>query len=274
MGEAKNRRSYTQKFLLDHPMCCYCGGDTAASVRDHVPSRATFLGRKRPNELEVPACKRCNEFTRGHEQVAALAARFYPDVTSKAENEELTKLLNGVARAYPGMLREMMPSWQQQYDALTSNLTDGPTLHPLNLGPFFCASIRVLAVKLSLALHYYHLGVIVPSNAGIAVTWYSNHQLWSGDIPESWNSMFSKLYTLKQGRWDVREQFQYSWAHQAGGPFACFAGFRLSFAVAGIIYHDFHDFPPMAEMHLYAPGFVTRDVQAKSPAEARPCGEA
>lgn len=105
LGKAKNKRSHTQRFLLNHPISCYCGGDTVATVRDHVLSRATFLLRKRPNKLEVPDCKRCNEFTPRHEQVAALAARSYPDVTSKAESEELTERLNGVARAHPGLLR-------------------------------------------------------------------------------------------------------------------------------------------------------------------------
>lgn len=162
-----------------------------------------------------------------------------------------------------------MPSWQQ-YDALMNNSTDGPKLHSSNLGPFFSASIRVLAVKLSLALHYHHLGVIVPSVAGIAVTRYTNHQLWPGDIPEKFEVLCSVRCTRSSkdvGEQDVGEQFGYSWAaDQPDGTFACFAGFRLSFAVAGIIYHDFDDFPPMREMHLYAPGFIMRDVQTKSPA--------
>jgi hypothetical protein len=34
MGERKRKLSKTQRFLADHPICCFCGGRVAATERD------------------------------------------------------------------------------------------------------------------------------------------------------------------------------------------------------------------------------------------------
>jgi hypothetical protein len=258
MGEAKNKLTRTDKFILDHPYCCYCGGSTPATTLDHVPSRQTFLLKYRPQGLEVPACKKCQGITKGHELVTALVTRVYPDVGSKAEWEDLKKLCKGIRRNMPLLLDELQPSWLQQYDYRQEKAILPTGVGILNVsGPRVNESMHLVGVKLCLALHYYHLGSIVPKTAGIAVKWYTNQQQLKGAIPQELSSLFTSHHTLKQGRWNVKDQFEYSWAATENRQqSAYFAGFRQSFAIAGFTCHDWTTLPTPPVMEIYAPGFL------------------
>ena len=79
MGNKKRRK---EKFLLGHPWCCFCGGNTPSVEWDHFPSRAIFDDRKWPEGFVFPACSPCNSFSRRAESVIAFLSRVY----TKEEN--------------------------------------------------------------------------------------------------------------------------------------------------------------------------------------------
>jgi hypothetical protein len=45
IGDSKRRKN---KFLAEHPWCCFCGGSEKATTEDHQPARSLFDGRRWP----------------------------------------------------------------------------------------------------------------------------------------------------------------------------------------------------------------------------------
>src|SRR5262249_55516381 len=89
------------------------------------------------------------------------------------------------------------------------------------------------ACKLGLAMHFEATGLPLPKEGGIVVRTFSNIQAIERKIPDSFLKIFSAPKTLRQGSWDVADQFQYSTAVvDKGAMAACFASYRFSFAVA------------------------------------------
>src|SRR3990172_1584845 len=113
MSESRAKRSHKQRFLAENPFCCFCGGNARATTVDHVPSIQMFSLRLRPQGLEVPACRSCNQVTRQHEQVAAILGRVYPDGRTEAERDETTQIMRHVQHNNPGLFDEMLPSARQ-----------------------------------------------------------------------------------------------------------------------------------------------------------------
>ena len=191
-------------FLAEHPMCCFCGGEVPATSIDHVPSRQMFSLRRRPKGLEFPACETCNKATAGHEQVAAMLARVYPDPVSKDEQDEVKRIMRSVKRQQPLLFAELAPSWRQQYDFQRSMgaSTSGGALNAG--GPILNRSIKAFGAKLALALHYEETGQIIPADGGVAVRWYTNWDRMHDRIPASIFPLIGGPKTLQQGRLSVR----------------------------------------------------------------------
>lgn len=242
-------------FFQKHPFCCFCGDTKPAETIDHVPSRQMFTLKRRPKGLEVPACHECNQFTKRHEQVAALLARLYPDPKTRGAQNEVQKIMKACFRNVPGLMEELSPSWRQQYDFQEARIQLPGVGGPLNAsGPMLNRSIKIFAVKLCLALHYDRFGQVVPVSGGVSVRWYSNFDHITNKIPDDFLNIFGQRATLQQGSWNVSEQFEYSWATpDPARMVAYFAVFRYSFAVAGFVVLD-KTFLGDTSMPLYSPG--------------------
>src|ERR1700732_1816064 len=50
MGEAKLKKSATQRLVAQYPECCFCGGIRAANTREHMPPKALFDSSHRPDK--------------------------------------------------------------------------------------------------------------------------------------------------------------------------------------------------------------------------------
>ena len=203
MGIAKRTSKRKTDFLNQHPFCCFCGGEKPATTIDHVPSKQMFRLKRRPAGLEFPACEQCNHSTGPHELVAALMSRLTENSSAKAgEEKELIKLITAVDKNRHGLLQEMIPSWQQEYDVFTLN-------HPeiqqgwgaLNAGgPMLNQSLQIFGAKLCQALHYEHTNKIVPKSGVIYVLWFSNYDRMTGNIPVTLINLLPDSRTLEQGR--------------------------------------------------------------------------
>ncbi len=249
-----------REFLLKHPLCCFCGGESAADTVDHVPSRQMFSLRRRPKGLEVPACKQCNNSTSQHEQVAAMLGRVYPDAGSDAENEETARIIHAVNNNFPNVLREMTPSRRQerQFESEKASLPEGAA-GVLNVsGPHLNRSIQIFGAKMGFALFYQKVGKILPKAGGVAVRWYSNHDAIAGKIPEELLRILGPEETLQQGRWNVNDQFNYSFAMPSSRRAAAFfSTFRKSFAVLSWASVDVQSFSGTANLQVHRPGLWT-----------------
>ena len=152
---ANSPLTYTQRFLLEHPICCFCGGNTPATTRDHVPAKIIFDNKHRPKGIEVPACKQCQQFTKKHELAAAMFARIFPDPSTLAQKGEMKKLLRRVNKAIPGLLEELQPTPEQEAKFKKIKEQEPNAAGVLDAGsPLVNASLDIFGVKMTCALHY------------------------------------------------------------------------------------------------------------------------
>ena len=258
MGEARRKSKRHVDFLKKHPFCCFCGGKEPATTIDHVPSKQVFRLKRRPEGLEFPACAQCNHSTGPHELVAALAARFMEKRPYNAEEEkELTKLFTSVDRNRHGLLQEMMPSWQQQFDFDGLNHPEKPQGGGTTnaKGPMLNLSIQIFGAKLCKALHYEHTNKIVPRSGEVYIRWYSNYDRMKGNIPDSLINQLPEPKTLEQGRWNVSDQFNYSFfvtEDEEHGIY--FATFQKSYAICGFVSVERNFFTKLKGMKAHIPG--------------------
>lgn len=257
MGEAKRRKSITEKMLLKQPRCIFCGGSTPADTRDHVPPIAIFDGRQRPAGLEFSACSNCNSGSRNADEVASLLSRMFPDPVTPEQDKEMRRRFASVHRNNPGLLAELDPSLQQRrrFRAARSRLP--MQVHALNAsGPLLNKEINIFAAKIGLALHYHLTNRIVPRLGGVAVRWFSNFEAATGNIPADFVAKLGTPKTLRQGRFEVSEQFMYSsLATEDGKMSAHWAGFRQSFAIAAFVSDDISNLGTAPEGNVFPPGF-------------------
>ena len=225
---------------------------------DHVPSKQTFRLKSRPQGLEFPACDQCNQSTGSHESVAALMARAMAGRPyNDQETKEIRKLLLAVDSNRHGLLQELVPNWQQQYDFDNLNHPAKPLGGgPINAnGPLLNQSMQIVGAKLCKALHYQHTNKIVPKTGVIYVRWYSNYDRITGSIPDTLINQLPEPRTLAQGKWNVSDQFEYSFNVSEDGKLGIyFATFQQSFAICGFVSSERGILPELEGMKAHIPG--------------------
>ncbi len=254
-------KTETQRFLARHPVCCFCGGGTPATTRDHVPAKCMFDGKRRPNALVFPSCERCQTLSKGHELVAAMVARMLPDSKTRAQKLEVAKYIERAGRAVPGLLEELLPTPEQRLTFERIRHAEPRAAGVLNHGgPLLNHSMQLFGVKLTCALYYQHTGRIVGIDSAISVREYSNADAIQGELPSELINFLGEAVTLDQGSWSVPDQFWYSHCVAAEHPAAFFAAFRLSFAILGIVWAEASDVPTGGGMATFSPtregGFI------------------
>ena len=260
MGEAKRRRKLTQQVLERFGFCIYCGGSSIATTADHVPPRAVFNLRGRPNGLEFPACDECNRASRVDEQVVAMFSRVYPDAASVAERDELSSLIRAVRNNSPEIIDELKPSFRQNKIARQSgvNSLGGGVLNCR--GPRLNRAILSFAGKMGYALHFHLLGKPVSPAGAASVWWLTNYQAMKGEVPEHLQSLLGAPETLRQGRWEVSNQFQYASVGAVEGTMSAhFASFRYSFAICAFVSENHVDVTPpkgVGHVSVFRPGWL------------------
>lgn len=108
------RNRITKRTLEQSPYCVFCGVGTPATTLDHVPARAQFWGRRRPQGLEVPACKPCNHGTSSLEKAASAFARIRATDLSALEQDEFRRIAQNVERSFSGWSKELKLTTSQQ----------------------------------------------------------------------------------------------------------------------------------------------------------------
>jgi hypothetical protein len=232
LGDARARRRAHARLLSSSPWCIYCGG--TADTIEHMPPKQMFIRKQRPKGLEFPSCLECNSGTGKSDLVASLLGRLSVDPSADDEAEEFKKLLLAVRNNVPGLLEEMqIGRGGQKLARRTLPLQEGAGVLRAN-GPLVTKHMLIFGAKLGFALHYEALQNVLPPTGGVLPRWFSNAQAARGEIP---NALFSLLpatrQTLKQGRREVGDQFEYAWVITPERQHALFyATFHRSFAIA------------------------------------------
>lgn len=240
MGAKSERR---RKFLTQHPRCCFCGGASPSEEIDHIPSRVLFTNRQWPEGFEFPACSKCNRATALDEQVVAMLSLVMTDTSGPAMANLVQQRMQAIANNLPAVFVEMQPTTSQLREAGRKyNIRPSPNqlLRDLPLlsvrGPLVNAAITNFGRKLACALYYKHTNAIAPSDAAIAIRWYSNLQISNDEIPRELANLLANFPTLRRANNNLQDQFFYRWAvSDTGKMYAFLAMFREAFAILSFV---------------------------------------
>jgi hypothetical protein len=171
------------------------------------------------------------------------------------------KLAHAVSRNFPGLMESMVPSNRQLRDAAKKygierppggTYRDVPVLSTTN--PRIHDAVVGFSRKLFLALYYKHSGVPLPPSGGIAIRWYTNVQIFAGEIPESLNDVMPGFPKLERARKNLSEQFFYRWGMAPGHEAAVFLCiFREAFGVVGYLRTDRQLLPEGSKVEIAEP---------------------
>jgi hypothetical protein len=241
MRRAQQRKQGRAALLAANPFCVYCGGTRRATTVDHMPPRMMFRGKLRPGQFEFPCCDPCNQGTKASDLVVAFLGRVYPDPTSAADQADIRRILAGLKNNMPAVLQEMHVGRAGQKLARNRTrafLDESGGFLRLG-GPLMSKHLDTFGCKLALAMHWEITKKIIPPIGGVAVRVYTNVEALERKIPDDLLRLLPGPQTLRQGTWDVTDQFEYSARttddHQMG---IFFASFRFSFAVTAVTTMD------------------------------------
>lgn len=250
MGESKRRRHLRQRLLGDNPTCVFC--PSPSRTVEHAPPKIMFTRKHRPKGLEFASCEACNGGTRHADLVAAAIGRSQLQRSAEAETEDLSEIFRALRNNVPGLLEEMRPSPDQL--AIAERELAGQKV--LNIGgPLVRAYMQQFAVKLTFALYREISGRAVPTSGGVLAKWFTNYEDRTGRVPRELFQNLMPPRSLKQGEFDVSDQFAYSFEISPNGDFArIVATFRYAFAVAGFISARLSTFDDLVDATPVQPG--------------------
>ena len=268
----------TAQFLKENPICIFCGGNTAATTRDHIPPRQLFRDRQWPEGYEFPACEPCNASTRNHEQFVSVLTRFYPDSATPSEQSEFKKSLAGAWNNIGQPMETLRPSARNVRLKLKElGIEKDPNLGTWEY-PFLSVassevrtSLRLFAQKLFCALHYKHTSKIIPNNAAIAWRWFSNIQAARKEIPEGIFRITPGRPVIKRNGKSLQNQFDYGFGVSDTGEIgAYFATFRFTFAMYGFVSFDSQKIPESIHEQDTVSPLIPNRTPDRSPPSSRP----
>jgi hypothetical protein len=119
-----------------------------------------------------------------------------------------------------------------------------------------------------IALHYEAFGERVPDAGCVESMWFSNaHVAARGELPKEIIKMLPPRQTLKQGKKEVSDQFEYSWQvteDQRHG--VAYAVFRSAFAVFALTALDRFEFieKQPGKLPVFRPGDFISNAAARA----------
>lgn len=167
-------------------------------------------GRNRPNDMVFAACRHCNNGTRSADVVAAFVSRLggSNDITDWRVGEAISQI-NPIVKNAPEILRELFDplqvkrEWRRNKGGLLLEqiVIDGKK-------PYIDKYLSVFAAKMGMALYRRHIGKPIPLD-GIVQTLAILNGYINQDIADRFLKNMPFYSTLRQGKFEVSEQFRY-----------------------------------------------------------------
>lgn len=208
MSETKQKITTTARFLEQHPICCFCGGTSRASTREHYPPRRLFADKDRPDDFVFPACKPCNEMSRQSDLVVSFLSlstyreKFDGDLESK-------EMAEAIKRNCPQSLYELQGarSGTRTREKAIQARTGQPWVL-LKLGAFTKAHVRLVTRKM-ISAGYYRItsGYFLPLTSWIFIGIHTSANLFENKLPNLDGFGLGNFITLRQGKKEKGEQF-------------------------------------------------------------------
>lgn len=232
-----------QRFLKEHPLCCFCGGTTPAATQDHLPPRSVFVGRQWPEGYVFPGCEACNAGSAERDSIFAMVTRFDPTSADTPESvAESERLIRAFKERHPQLAREMIPSatdvrrWMRQHELRKPDGVAYGEIPLVRVPKGMAEAVEAVSRKLILALHYKHTGRIVPADAEVSVYWWTNAQKLIGKFPSEAFNILKTTATLERGSISLQDQCSYKYEVLPDGTLGGYLiAFRQAIIVAGFV---------------------------------------
>jgi hypothetical protein len=159
MAQGTSRKA---RFLLEHPICCFCGGTRAATTLDHVPPKACFPLGFWPDEFEFPSCKDCNNGTSKHDTIFgfySMLVDFNEENRTPADRERFQQLRHEIARRYPEAYPAATPIYQVGHI-----VTPVPVGYSVSSNASLNEAVKTIGEKLAHALYYREMKKIMTAD--------------------------------------------------------------------------------------------------------------
>ena len=169
MGSKQRKR---RRLLEEHPLCCFCGGDRAATTSDHVPPQACFPRGLMPEDFEFPVCSACNNGTSKHDTIFAfcsLSMDFNEANQTPADLRRLRQHRDQIAQYWP----EALPDFTKAQEIFRADhiITPSPVAMHVETTAAMKEALDVVGEKLAHALYYREMKRIMqPSNRFFTMT--------------------------------------------------------------------------------------------------------
>jgi hypothetical protein len=240
------KRARQAAFLAKHPTCCFCGGSTPATTRDHLPPRSVFVEKKWPEGYEFPACLTCNNGSAGDDALIAFLSRMNPGRDhTPTEEKEWAKLLASLQEHYPGVTRGMLLGANEVRRWMTDRKVPKPPgkaygeMPIIKIPKLLVTAVERFNAKLLRALHYKHTGRIVPSGAWTRTRWWTNANLAAGEFPQDIANLIPGVAVLQRGKVSLQKQFSYKFGVGDNGQMGAYlAALGGAFATVGLVVFD------------------------------------
>jgi hypothetical protein len=230
MGQASARSRSREAVLANEPRCIYCADEPA--TLEHMPPLIMFASRRRPSGFEFAACNGCNRATSPADLVASFFARLNRSLHANQRlTSEAVTLRNKLAKLAPGVLEELF-RWEKTTRVWLrdSRLVATPFAQIKVDGPRTTAYLHVFAAKLAMALYREHVGHALPLTGGVHTNWFLNAGL-AQRTAEGILKILPGGGTLRQGSFQVPEQFAYRYNCDGRTVVAALAGFHSNLHV-------------------------------------------
>ncbi|WP_300019504.1 hypothetical protein [uncultured Roseobacter sp.] len=155
---------------------------------------------------------------------------------------------------------ELMPTFRQKRQAARFVDEKGEACGAFDLrGPNIGRAMLHYGAKLGMALHWHTTGNSLSDRGKVAVLWFSNSNALVGDVPQQLMELLPDPRTLSQGKFNVRDQFEYGSGKTIDGD-SC--GHWVTFGEA-IMYQIFTGEQINTDMlpphQVLRPGFITEN---------------
>ena len=233
MGQAKIKKRSTAEFMRNFPLCSLCGGDNPTTTREHMPPRAMFDNKLRPDKLVMPACKECNHETSKADLVASIISRWGHDKTPypSADHE---KLIAQAKIQAPELVREWLWFASPIMQLEARKRLEHTGIQRLLIGPQTFRQLNIFAHKVTLALYFEHFKKPLSNKGRIRAVWRMKEDFNQKGVEPRSVGLTGKHGALIQGSWDTTKTFEYRYDPNATEDlFVFFARFRQNLFVAG-----------------------------------------
>ena len=231
MGDAKRKKTATFRFIGQHPFCALCGGVVRATTREHIPPTSLFDDSHRPNEIIVPACDGCNRGTSTADLITSIISRWNYDSNQQevADHARLVKRLRvqcpeAIAEwTKLGFIERKKAKQHLQAHGVDVPFGAGVT----SIGKTTIPYLNLFCYKLTLGLHFRHLGAPLLNSGRVSATWRRKEDFVRLGLPKEILDMLPRYSTLRQGTWNTSSEFEYRYdANGTDRIFGCFARLR------------------------------------------------